>query len=120
MHYDRLVVDSGVVIKWFVAEPFTDQAHEIPASYESGALSLLAPDLLFAEVGNVVWKKQRLQGLTAADAQLIIRGVLSLGIDVTPCASLLTAAHQIAVAHARTPIRSPCSACEGGGPRERT
>ena len=85
MDYDRVVVDSSVVIKWFVAEPFTDQAHEILDSYESGALSLLVPDLLFAEVANVVWKKQRLQGL-----------------DVTPCASLLTAAHQIAVAHARS------------------
>jgi hypothetical protein len=40
--------------------------------YQAGTLSLLAPDLRSAEVGNIVWKKQRFQGLAAADADLII------------------------------------------------
>lgn len=102
MDRDRVVVDSSVVIKWFTAEPFTGQARKLLDGYQDGTLSLLAPDLLFAEIGNVVCKKQRLQGLTAADADLVINGVLLLGWEVTPCASLLTAAHQIAVAHGRS------------------
>ncbi len=95
-------MDSSIVIKWFTAEPFTEQARKILDGYQDGTLSLLAPGLLFAEVGNVVWKKQRLQGLTPADAQMIIRGVLLLGFEVTPCATLLTAVHQIAVDHGRS------------------
>lgn len=102
MNLVRVVVDSSVVIKWFTTEPFTEQARRILDDYRDGALSLLAPDLLFAEVGNIIWKKQRLQGLTNADAEAIINGVLLLRLQVTPCASLLTAAHQIAVAHGRT------------------
>lgn len=102
MNAGRVVVDSSIVIKWFTAEPFAEQARQILDGYQDDALALLVPDLLFAEVGNVLWKKQRLQGLTTTDAELIIRSILLLGFDVTPCASLLPEAYRIAVAHGRS------------------
>jgi predicted nucleic acid-binding protein len=60
---DKIVVDSSVAIKWFVVEPFSTEAHRILDEYQTGTLTLLAPDLLYAEVGNVVWKKHRFLGL---------------------------------------------------------
>jgi predicted nucleic acid-binding protein len=60
---DKVVVDSSVVIKWFVEEPYVVEAHRILEAYETGTLLLLAPDLLYAEVGNIIWKKHRFQGL---------------------------------------------------------
>ena len=65
---ERIVIDSGVVIKWFLDEPLFPQARRIRDQYRTGAITLAAPDLLYAEVGNILWKKQQFQGLAAADA----------------------------------------------------
>jgi predicted nucleic acid-binding protein len=54
---DRVVVDSSVAIKWFVEEPYSVEAHRLLEGYQDGTLTLLAPDLMYAEVGNIVWKK---------------------------------------------------------------
>jgi predicted nucleic acid-binding protein len=50
---DKVVVDSSVAIKWFVVEPYSVEAHYILEAYQAGTLTLLAPDLLYAEVGNI-------------------------------------------------------------------
>ena len=64
---DKVVVDSSVAIKWFVVEPYSVEAHRILEGYQTGTLTPLAPDLLFAEVGNIVWKKHRFQSLAATE-----------------------------------------------------
>ncbi len=51
---DKMVVDSSVVIKWFVTEPLSTESRRILDGYQVGTLALLAPDLLNAEVGNMV------------------------------------------------------------------
>lgn len=99
---DKLVVDSSVVVKWFVYEPFSERAHQVLEGYQNGTLELHAPDLLFAEVGNVIWKKQRTQGLSQEDAQQIIETFAQLSFHITPTAELLTDAYRFAVAHDRT------------------
>jgi predicted nucleic acid-binding protein len=69
---DDVVVDASVVIKWFVAEPHSAEARKLLTDHQAGTLNFLVPDLLYAEVGKIVWKKHRLQGMAAADAQQII------------------------------------------------
>jgi len=98
----KLVVDSSVVIKWFVAEPYSSQAHLILNEYQNGNLDLLAPDLLNAEIGNIVWKKQTFQGLAASDGQQIINLFQSLKFYLMPTSVLLDDAYRLAVAHQRT------------------
>ena len=49
---DTVVVDSSVAIKWFVVEPYSVEAHYILEEYQAGTLTLLTPDLLYAEVGK--------------------------------------------------------------------
>jgi len=68
----NVVVDSSVVIKWFVVEPYSDEARKILDGYKAGDINLLAPDLIISEVGNIVWKKHRIQDLSVEDAQEII------------------------------------------------
>ena len=63
---------------------------------------MLAPDLINAEIGNIVWKKHRLQSLKAEDAQLIIDTFRTLDFSLTPTATLLDEAYRLAVAHQRT------------------
>jgi predicted nucleic acid-binding protein len=99
---DKVVVDSSVAIKWFVVEPYSVEAHYILEGYQTGTLTLLAPDLLFAEVGNIVWKKHRFQSLAAEDAQEILAAFRLVTFVVTSSAALLEEAYRLAVAHQRT------------------
>lgn len=50
---DKLVIDASVAIKWYVPEAGSQEASAILDRPET----LLAPDLLAAEFGNVLWKK---------------------------------------------------------------
>lgn len=97
-----LVIDSSVAVKWFVVEPYSADARKILDGYRNGSLSLLAPDLINAEFGNIVWKKHVLQGLAATDAQAIIDGFRSLQFTFVATATLLDDAYKLAVKHQRT------------------
>jgi predicted nucleic acid-binding protein len=99
---DSLVVDSSVVIKWLVAEAYSTEARRILSDYQTGVLTLLAPDLINVEVGNIVWKKHRFQGLAEADAQLILDAFRALTFILTPTVTLLQDAYRLAVSHQRT------------------
>lgn len=55
-----LVVDSSVVVKWFVKEdPLESFALDILKLLQKGDYQFIVPDLLFYEVGNVFLKKWR-------------------------------------------------------------
>lgn len=99
---DKIVVDSSVAIKWFVVEPYSAEARRVLDDYRAGTLTLLAPDLINAEIGNVVWKKQRFQGLAVVDGQQIIDEFRKLKFELISSATLLDEAYRLAVAHQRT------------------
>ncbi|MBC7912151.1 MAG: hypothetical protein H7Y30_16715 [Pyrinomonadaceae bacterium] len=79
---DNLVVDSSVAVKWFVVEPYSTEACRILDAYQNGLLSFLAPDLINAEFGNIIWKKHLFQGLAASDAQDILDKMQNLHPDL--------------------------------------
>lgn len=98
-----IVIDSSVVIKWFDAEPYTAEAERILLAYEQGTLTLLAPDLLLAEVGNILWKKQTLtHRWTPTEAEEALAKFQALTWTLTPTSILLNDAYQLAVTHQRT------------------
>jgi predicted nucleic acid-binding protein len=99
---DKVVVDSSVAIKWFVVEPYSVEAHAILEDYQAGTLTLLAPDLLYAEVGNIVWKKHRFQNLATEDAEEVLAAFRLVTFQVTSGAVLLEEAYRLAVTHQRT------------------
>jgi predicted nucleic acid-binding protein len=87
----KCVVDASVAAKWFAPEPDSPLALGI-LDHE-----LLAPDLLFAEVANILWKKRR-RGEVADDVPEIGARLLgSLTLQVTPCASLMADAAALAM-----------------------
>ncbi len=51
----KLTVDASVVVKWFVQEPFFEEARLLLAH----RLTLHAPDMVLAEFANTIWKKAR-------------------------------------------------------------
>jgi predicted nucleic acid-binding protein len=59
-----LVIDTSVVIKWYIPEPGATQA----AALRHPDNELIAPDLLVAEFGNVLRKKARQGELNRTEA----------------------------------------------------
>lgn len=98
----RLIVDSSVAVKWFLPEPLSTEARQVLSGYQSGAYRLMAPDLMLAEVGNVLWKKHRFEGLSLEEAQQILLVLLDLDIEWVPAALLINEALSIAAAYTRT------------------
>ncbi len=99
----NLVIDSGVAVKWFVSEPYEAEAERIFNDYLANNLALLAPDFIYAEFGNIMWKKQAFQGFSTTDADLIVEKFRTqINLTTTSAADLLEDAYILAVTHKRT------------------
>jgi predicted nucleic acid-binding protein len=60
------VVDSSVVVKWFLPEPSRPEAVRLLRSYREQEVQLIAPVLLMSEVSNVFCKRFRRGELSAS------------------------------------------------------
>ena len=87
----KLVVDASVAAKWLAPEPDSPQA--------AGLLTaeLIAPDLLYAEVANILWKKQLRGEMDSTTAQVGARWLLQVPLQVHDSASLLADALAMAL-----------------------
>ena len=72
----KWVVDASVAAKWL--------APEADSALASALLDdeLLVPDLLFAEVGNILWKKQQRAEMDAATAMAAARWLAQAPLNV--------------------------------------
>ena len=86
-----LVVDASVALKWLVEEEGFLEAGTLPER------PLAAPDLLAAEVGNVLWKKARRGELSREEAATAARRLATAGVALHPTMPLLAAAVEIGV-----------------------
>ena len=94
-----LVVDASVAVKWYIPEDGSSVAAEL---LDSGDV-LVAPDLLAAELGNVLWKKVRRGELMPNEAtELAEAFVMHCPIRLRSSPALLRAALEIAMRFDRT------------------
>ena len=96
------VVDASVVVKWFVPEIHSDEARcllLLPHEY-------VAPDLLFAEAANTIWKKVRREELTAEDGQRLVADIRQIAVETVACRALAEDAHVLAHATGQTVYES--------------
>jgi predicted nucleic acid-binding protein len=98
----NLVMDASVLIKFYVPEILSDRAERLLAKVEKKDIDLLAPDLIYPEAGNILWKKQRLRELTRSEVEEITDAILSLPLRVETSKSLLPLAVDIAIAYGIT------------------
>jgi predicted nucleic acid-binding protein len=92
------VVDASVVVKWFVPEIHSDAARRLltlPHDYT-------APDLLFAESANVIWKKIRRDELTAEEGARLVADIGRSAVEAVSCRALAADAYAIAIETGRT------------------
>lgn len=93
-----IVVDASVVIKWFLPEVHSDVAqHLLQQDYR-----YFAPDLLFAETANVVWKKVQRGELRDTDGSRLVRDLGGVAIELVTARALMTDAYALAIVSGRT------------------
>ncbi len=94
----RLVIDASVLVKLFVNEIGSAEAHRVVKT----AGELFAPDLLWAESGNILWKYARRGELTAEEVSGLLHDMLLMPIATIPSRRLVAPALEIAMATDRT------------------
>jgi predicted nucleic acid-binding protein len=99
------VVDASVAAKWLLpaaGEGLIGQANDMIARHVRRELLLLAPDLIGAEIGNVLWKAVRSNRISRAEAENSLRRFTDLAVQLVPDAGLLAPTFQIAVTCGRS------------------
>ena len=92
------VVDASVVLKWFFPETHSAAARRLL----DAAHQYVAPDLLFAEVGNAVWKRVRRGELSGGEGQQLIADMADAAVETIPTRGLVSDACAIAIASGQT------------------
>jgi predicted nucleic acid-binding protein len=92
------VVDASIVIKWFVPEVHSDAARRLLAYSHD----YIAPDLLFAETANTIWKKVRRSEVSPRDGERLLADVGRAAVETVPCRALAADAYALATATGRT------------------
>jgi predicted nucleic acid-binding protein len=95
----KLVIDANVLIKLYVPEVLSQRADSLFRDAENRRIDLIAPDLIYPEAGNILWKKQRLKELSRPDVKEITEAILSLPLVVEPVKLLLPLAVDIAIGY---------------------
>lgn len=86
-----LVVDASVAVKWFGIEELHETAKSLPARFD-----LVAPDLLFSEVGNALWRKAATDFIPHVQAERALEALE--GLDLTVVESPPLARRALAIA----------------------
>ena len=92
------VIDASVVVKWFVPEIHSDAARRLLVI----AHEYVAPDLLFSETANTIWKKVRRKELTAEEGHQLVVDMGQIAVETVSCRALAEDAHALANATGRT------------------
>lgn len=94
----RFVVDASVALKWFLPE-----VHDVHARrLIGGGHTLIVPDLLFPEVGNILWKRVRAGDITEPQADTILQTLGAMPLLVHPSWPMVTVALTIGCQAGRT------------------
>ncbi|NVM31039.1 MAG: type II toxin-antitoxin system VapC family toxin [Candidatus Helarchaeota archaeon] len=74
-----IVIDASVVSRWYLDEEWTDFAIDLRSDYQGGKLRLIAPYLLYYEVGNAL---RFSKDLTQADIIDALKALLKTQINI--------------------------------------
>jgi predicted nucleic acid-binding protein len=94
----KLVVDASVAAKWLVPEVLSQEAVGL-LNPDNG---LVVPELFWAEVGNILWKKARAQELPDTEALKRFDALASMGLRTISNALVARSAIEVALATGRT------------------
>jgi predicted nucleic acid-binding protein len=94
----HFVIDASVLVKLF----FEEEHSRASVHYVENASELLAPDLIWVETANVVWKRLRRGEVAAEDAGELVQEMLRLPILTSASFELVSPAMALAADTGRT------------------
>ena len=92
------VVDASVVIKWFLPEVHSEAARRLLEQDHE----YLAPDLLFAETANTIWKKMRRGELSPGQGERLVTDLGTIAVETVPVRTLASDACSLAATTGRS------------------
>jgi predicted nucleic acid-binding protein len=99
---EAFVVDANVLVKVFLPEQDSEVARRLIQHAVSTPGSCSAPDLIYPECGNILWKKERQGLLTAERMREITREIVAIPIAIWPGRQLLESAAILALSYGIT------------------
>lgn len=87
-----IIVDTSVVVKWFIDEPGREASRQILKSNRD----LVAPDFMIAEVANVLWRRQRAGDIGAVQLDEALTAFPKFFKHLVPSPDLVLSALQMA------------------------
>jgi predicted nucleic acid-binding protein len=97
-----LVIDASVAVQWVLPETQSDAANALRLAGEP----LIAPDLVYAEIGNAIWKRAIQREISATEATEALAAAAGAYTTLLPMAELAARATEIAIA-----LRHPIYDC---------
>lgn len=94
------VVDTSVAVKWFLVQPYYQQAIELLDLFEQEKCKLHAPSTIYLEFANVLWKYR--EYLSLEELQIILKKFISLDLIIHDHVHLLKGAINLAAQHNRS------------------
>lgn len=94
----RCVIDASVTASAFFREETSPMARALLTS----GCEMFAPDLIYPEVGNVIWKRQSRNEIDEEEACALLSDVLVLPLKITPSSQLVESALKLALRTNRT------------------
>lgn len=111
----KVVIDASAAAKWFLREEGSEDMRAVRGLILEGALTALAPDLMLAELANVL---RFAKGVGSEDVANAVRATLAIGVEVRSFADLVEAAARIAFEKGLTMYDAAYAAlAEGEGAR---
>ena len=98
----NVTIDASVLIKFYLPEVLGEEAERLLGGVERGEVTLWAPDLIYPESGNVLWKKYRLKELNRSEVGEIVDSIGTLPMTIGVSKSLLPLAVEIGIAYGIT------------------
>jgi predicted nucleic acid-binding protein len=92
------VIDASVAAKWFFPEEHSKNCQNLL----SENCRLIAPELIWSEVGNIFWKRFRRAEITAEEASRLTTDFSQMSIETDSTHALLETAVEIALATGAT------------------
>jgi predicted nucleic acid-binding protein len=91
------VIDASVAAKWFFQEPDSDKARDLLEQVRRGQVLLLAPELLAAEIGSMLWKRVLREGVSLDDATAQYARFKRVSVALVRITRLVDSALQLAL-----------------------
>lgn len=94
-----VAIDANVLLKAYIPEALSDNAASVLQKIEKRQLFPVAPDFIYSELGNVLWKKHRLQELNKQEIGQITKQFMLFPLHTVPSKSVFQLALDISMQH---------------------